>query len=821
MDHERWRRIQDLYQSALERQPDERGTYLDQACGGDEDLRHTVNALLTQSACSEDLVGDGVWEVVADLAKASNRLTTGARLGPYEVIGPLGEGGMGTVYRGLDTRLGRSVAIKVSAEHFSARFEREARAISALNHPNVCTLYDIGPNFLVMELVEGETLARRIGRIGPLSLQEVLDIGLQVADALQAAHRKGIVHRDLKPANVTITPEGRVKVLDFGLAKALGSDRTEQNVPAAMAGNALGSAAGQILGTPAYMSPEQAHGEDVNAQTDIWAFGCLLYELLTGERAFPGETSSEIVAAVLEREPDWQALPAGTPAKLRRLLRQCLEKDAARRLSDIGAARAVIGDVARRAQKATVGQWATVIMVVLAAALWAWLLRSREAQPDERILAVPLTTYVGSQDWPSFSPDGNEVAFSWDGEQEDNFDIYVKPVGPEPPRRRTNDPAADTNPVWSPDGRSIAFLRASRVGRLSVVVMPASGGPERILGEVARVELLNRCLAWAPDGKWLAVFDRPAMQAAGLFLLSTQTAERRRLTTGAAEGATVEKSPTFAPDGRSLAFARNVSRNAFDLYLLPLASDLSASGEPRLLARTNKVVGGMAWTGHGRELVFSSGPPGNINLFRMSVGAVARPKRLTQQGEILSLSIAPHSNRLVFVQSRREMDIYRADLAPNGYETRQSIPLIASSRLDRFPRYSPDGKRIAFVSLRSGDWQLWIADESGANAVQMTSFEHSEVAHPAWSPDSRQLAFVSNADGPCTRDIVRSSGRRRGRAGIESGPVRRRRGGRAWRTSTEGHEERVSQYVPARPLPGQPPTAPSGSSHCPRLGRPC
>lgn len=483
----------------------------------------------------------------------------------------------------------------------------------------------------------------------------------------------------------------------------------------------------------------------------------MLYELLTGKRAFPGQTNSEMITAILDREPDWQALPAGTPAKLRQLLRECLDKDAARRVHDIGATRAAIENAARRARTPTLAQWAAVSAIVLTLGLGAWFLREREAQPDERLHAVPLTTYVGSQDWPSFSPDGSEVAFSWDGEHEDNFEIYVKPVGPQAPRRLTRDPAADTNPAWSPDGRSIAFLRASRAGSLSVVLIPSLGGPERILGDVVREELLNRSLTWSPDGKWLVAFDRPPSQAGGLWLLSPQTGERRRLTTAASEGAPVEKCPAFSPNGRFLAFARNVARNSFDLYLLPFGDDLIAAGKPRLLSRTNW-VGGLAWTGDGRDLVFSAGPPGNINLFKMSVAAGARPKRLTEQGEILSLSIAPHSNRLVFVQSRREMDIYRAELAPNGYETRQSIPLIASSRLDRFPRYSPDGKRIAFVSLRSGDWQLWVADASGANAVQATSFEQSEVAFPTWSPDSRQIGFVSNAEGDYEAYVVDAGG---------------------------------------------------------------
>jgi Tol biopolymer transport system component len=359
------------------------------------------------------------------------------------------------------------------------------------------------------------------------------------------------------------------------------------------------------------------------------------------------------------------------------------------------------------------------------------------------------------------------VAFSWDGESEDNFDIYSKRIGTEPPHRLTHDAAVDTNPAWSPDGQNIAFLRASVPGRLSVVLIPSGGGPERTIGDVSRVEVMNRCLTWSPAGRWVVVYDRPPLQAGGLWLLSPKTGEKRRLTTAGTEHAPVEKSPAFAPHGRVLAFARNAARNSFDLYLLPLTRDLTPAGDPKLLLRTNKVVGGLAWTTDGRELIFSSGLPGNINLFRMPVSGSVRPTRLTEQGEILALSIAPRSNRLAFVQLRREIDIHRAELSRDSGQARRSLPLIASSRLDRFPRYSPDGKRIAFVSLRSGEWQLWVADENGMSPVQITSFEQTEVAYPTWSPDGRQIGFVSNAQGPYEAWVIDASGGRPRR--IETG----------------------------------------------------
>ena len=266
-------------------------------------------------------------------------ITRGTRLGPYEIVSALGAGGMGEVYRAHDTTLGRDVAIKVLPEAFAhdrdrlSRFEREAKMLAALNHPNIAAIYGLelssGASYLAMELVSGETLEERIAKAGPLPAEEALAIARQIAEALEAAHEKGIIHRDLKPANVKVTPEGKVKVLDFGLAKALAGDSAGGDPSDSPTVTDAATIPGAILGTAAYMSPEQARGKPVDKRTDIWAFGCVLYELLTAKRAFPGENPAEILAAVLTKEPDWMALPAAAPAKIRELLRRCLQKDPA------------------------------------------------------------------------------------------------------------------------------------------------------------------------------------------------------------------------------------------------------------------------------------------------------------------------------------------------------------------------------------------------------------------------------------------------------------------------------------------------------------
>ncbi len=351
MTQEPWRRAEELFHAALERSPEARRAFLDEACGQDNALRNQVEMLLSKDAHAGSFLEK---PVLADVtaALAARGALVGRQYGPYRILSLLGAGGMGEVYRAHDSKLGRDVAIKTLPPEFAhdparlARLQREARTLASLNHPNIAGIYGLeqsaGVDYLVLELVEGETLR------GPLPLDAALDLACQVADALQAAHDHGIIHRDLKPGNVRVTPQGRVKVLDFGLAKAIwGTEgKPDLSLPATETGQ--GTVAGHIVGTPGYMSPEQARGADVDQRTDLWAFGCLLYELLAGRRAFESDTVSDTVAAVLDQEPDWQALPAETPAKVRDLLRQCLQKDANRRLTNIADARTTLHEERRR-----------------------------------------------------------------------------------------------------------------------------------------------------------------------------------------------------------------------------------------------------------------------------------------------------------------------------------------------------------------------------------------------------------------------------------------------------------------------------------------
>src|SRR3984893_1572021 len=418
MNQALWLKVEELFHAALERPPEERPAFLDRACNGDTDLRRQVELLLAK----EDQAGSFL-EVPAMEDQTGTPTAAGSLLdrqfGPYHILSPLGAGGMGEVYRAHDDKLGRDVAIKTLPYEFArdpeqlARFRREARPVASLNHPNIAAIYGLEESgdidCLVMELVPGETLRERIARDGPLPVEEALRICCQIADALEAAHEKGIIHRDLKPANVKVTPQGKVKVLDFGLAKAIWGTDGDQNLSQQTTVTGIETLAGHIIGTTGYMSPEQARGAGVDKRTDVWAFGCVLYELLASKRAFQGETQSESIAAVLEREPDWHALPAKTPAKIRELLRQCLRKDANRRLNNIADARKTIEQAQRGWNRRRVAAVAAAGLAMVAIGAVLWLRGS--AHPTDQSQWVQLTKFPDSVSQPALSPDGRMLTF--------------------------------------------------------------------------------------------------------------------------------------------------------------------------------------------------------------------------------------------------------------------------------------------------------------------------------------------------------------------------------------------------------------------------
>ena len=687
----------------------------------------------------------------------------GRSVSHYQILEKLGEGGMGVVYKARDTRLGRFVAIKmlspaaVSNHERRLRFTQEAKAASALNHPNIITVYDIESDgefiFIVMEYLDGHTLDQLIGSKG-LPAGTVVEYAAQIADALTTAHAAGIVHRDLKPANIMVTGSGLIKLLDFGLAKL--TDIPLDSVDGTTVTVAPRTEQGAILGTVAYMSPEQAEGRAVDGRSDIFAFGTVLYEMATGQKPFRGDSKLSVLSSILREDPrPVGEFTPGLPRDLEVIIGRCLRKDPARRIQtmsdlkvaleeikeDTGAGRMAAGGIRPAGGGKRLLQVALGVLAVCLVAGAAWLLFGPTSTQVEPMQVLPLTSYPGSEECPSFSPDGGQVAFSWNGEGQDNYDIYVKLAGGGPPLRLTKDQRREVSPAWSPDGREIAFLREG-----AVFVVSALGGPERKITDT-KGPFYPR-VAWTPDAKWLAVQDRTTtLEPYSLFLVSVSSGTKRRITWSPPDGSG-DHDPAVSPDGRSLAFVRWFSNTTSDIFVVPLKG-----GDARRLTADERAVVGLAWMPDSRELIFSSDRGGGRSLWRIAANppAGAQPQPLAGAGDNAFnpvIARAGSSTRLVYQRTESDANIWRMDAA--GRET-HAVQLIASTRTDQSPQFSPDGGRVAFASDRSGDLQIWVCEFDGSNPVQLTSFKTAHVGTPRWSPDGSRIAFDALNEG--NRDI--------------------------------------------------------------------
>jgi len=405
-----------------------------------------------------------------------------------------------------------------------------------------------------------------------------------------------------------------------------------------------------------------------------------------------------------------------------------------------------------------------VVMVALAG-LGIWLLRSRADSPVTYLRAIPLTAYPGFERDPSFSPDGNQIAFSWNGERQDNYDIYVKLIGPGAPLRLTTDPEQDRGPAWSPDGRWIAFVRFPSNGQSAVFVIPALGGPERKLGDLnARGSIRFTWLAWTKDSRWLVVSDAGLMQdPGGLFLLSIETGERRRLTS------VPSSDPAVSPDGRQLAFVRFSGQNVGDVHLVDLSEDLGLVGEPRRLTSLNQVAASPVWTPDGREVLFSSGGYWDRRrLWRIAASRGSSPRPEPMGEDSGGLAVSWSARRLAYVRDSLDSDVWRINLRGPGEPAGPPVKLISSTRPDWSPEYSPDGKRIAFASHRSGSQEIWVSNADGTNPVQSTSSAGPLTSNPRWSPDGQSILFDSHSGGPRDLYLISPDGGRPRR--LTSGP---------------------------------------------------
>jgi Tol biopolymer transport system component/predicted Ser/Thr protein kinase len=693
----------------------------------------------------------------------------GHRLSHYDILAKLGEGGMGVVYKARDTRLDRLVAIKVlnastttNAEH-KRLFVQEARAASALNHPGLVTIYDIaeenGTDFIAMEFVQGKTLAELIER-NRIALNDALNYAIQTASALANAHAAGIIHCDLKPSNIMVTDDGVAKILDFGLAKLVAIKERESAVGAttrtAFPDRGL-SETGRVAGTAAYMSPEQAEGKKVDHRSDIFAFGVVLYEMVTATRPFYGDTSMSTLSAVLAKEPTPPTeLAKDLPPELERIILRCLRKDPARRLQTMADLVVELEDVKAEAVakisgpqlpvRATRMFWVRGSIVIFSAvAIAGWLLRSKDA-PLPAPARLPLTTFHGDERLATFSPDGNQVAFVWNGEKRDNTDIYVKPVGTGTPLRLTTDPAEDTAPAWSPDGSQIAFMR--RQGRQAAIyITPPTPGSEKKLADfrpsnTTSITVVGQLvtITWFPDGKWLAV---PAQDdngmSNGILAIPVSGGEPRTLIWGSR--ALDYYFPVVSPDGALLAFAGCRSDSNCDVYLMDLGEGSSLNGKPRRVTHQEAGVQGIAWMPDGRSLIYGSRLNGQ-HLWRVSISGDP-PERVELAGTpAVYPAISRTGDKLAFIsQGSGDSDLWilKTGAAPERF--------LSSTLSDTSPQWSPDGQRIVFDSNRSGNGtQIWVGNRDGTNVIPLTEPTGRPQGTPRWSPDSRWIAYDAHGE---------------------------------------------------------------------------
>jgi eukaryotic-like serine/threonine-protein kinase len=681
-------------------------------------------------------------------------VSSGTRLGPYQILTPLWAGGMGEVYRARDTKLGRDVALKILPLAFAAdperlaRFRREAQVLASLNHPGIAAIYGLeesdGVLALVMELVEGPTLAERIAQ-GPVPLEEVLPIARQIAEALEYAHERGVIHRDLKPANVKITGEGAAKVLDFGLAKALDPQESASSLNLANSptvGIAGPTQAGMILGTAAYMSPEQAKGRPVDRRADIWAFGCLLYEMLTGEKAFNGEAISEILAAVMLKEPDWGRLPLDSPPAVKRLLRRCLDKDPKRRLRDIGEARIAIeeylGKPAAETQELAVQpaprtgtNWLVGFSLagLLLGAIVAGLLVRKFAsgRPAFPMHFSAVTNFPGVEAQPSLSPDGRSVAFA--SNRDGHYDVYVGLIAGGSLVRITNDPNLKARPRWSPDGTKIAYSRLNESGLWDIWEVPALGGTSR--------RLISNAMdpAWSPDGRSLAY----ANNSTGSIWIADSSGQNARGITQP-EPPWVELYPSFSPDGRSLAFLEGPYGE--------LAVANLATGKVYQLTDDHALALSPAWSPDSRFIYFASGRGGALNIWKIAASG-GEPDQVTAgQGQDAELDVSSDGKRIVFSTYRENINIAEIRLESGGGETRPKWLTTDPARNAFAPAYSPDGKHLAYFSNRHGVEReiIWVMDSDGSNPVPLVEDGRVNV-FPRWAPDGQTVFYTRFSHG--------------------------------------------------------------------------
>jgi len=683
-------------------------------------------------------------------------LVSGTKLGLYEVLSPLGAGGMGEVYRARDTKLSRDVALKVLPAAFAAdpermaRFKREALVLASLNHPHIGTIYgfeDSGSvHALVMEFIEGSTLADRIAG-GPIPGEEALPIAKEIAEALEAAHERNIVHRDLKPANIKITPDGNVKVLDFGLAKTIEGGSSSLNIQDSPTISRMATQAGIILGTAAYMSPEQAKGKPIDRRTDIWAFGCVLFEMLTAKRAFDGESITDTLAAVVRAEPDWSQLPGTTPAAVLELLQRCLKKDARRRLQAVGDARVTLEEVmsgvqgeisvaVRRSKQSPLWlAWgvAALLFVSLAAITFIHVREQPTAHGAQvRFLISPPEKVSAALGNPfTVSPDGREVVFYATGSDAVQS-LWIRALDSLEARQISGSKSTGYAPLfWSPDSRFIVFYDSGKLKKIA-----ASGGVAETVCDLTGVAVGG---SWNNDG--VIIFGS---NGGGLMRVSAAGGAPTPLTTiDSTRNEVFHALPSFLPDGRHFIYQRfSSSPGNSGIYVGSLDAKPGEQNSKRLLAADFWLAYAPSPDSHSGQLVYTRDGTLVAQPFdARRLELAGEPTALDQGRKVSLFSVSANGGVLVYrTGGYRKSQLTWFDRQGKVLGTAGEPNSNVSLAL------SPDGGRVA-VS-RFGDYAtgLWLFDFARATDTRFT-LDQSNSESPVWSPDANRIAFASNRDG--------------------------------------------------------------------------
>ena len=689
-------------------------------------------------------------------------LPAGTRLGPYEILAPIGAGGMGEVYRAHDPRMGRDVAIKVAAERFSDRFSREVHAIAALNHPNICTLYDVGPNYLVMELVEGPTLAERI-KEGAIPVDEALAIANQIADALEAAHEKGITHRDLKPGNVKIKPGGAVKVLDFGLAKVAPASASEPDAEDSATFPLTMTQPGVILGTPAYMSPEQVRGQAVDKRADIWAFGVVLYEMLTGRRPFKGQDAAETLAAVIGQEPSWEPVPV----KAQRLLKRCLEKDPQKRLRDITGVGLLLEETPSTSAPSRGALWArlgwvtgALAIIVIALGVLLWLATRPADRPLMRFSADLGPEAVESVNiTAAISPDGARLAFMARG-PEGKQQLATRLLDQAKPMLLPGtENAAD--PFFSPDGQWIGFFVDGKMKKISV-----QGGAAVMLCDAP----FGRGASWGEDGSIIVTLTNSP--GGGLSRVPGAGGTPQTVTKPYDGGEVVHRWPQVLPGGQAVLFTGNTVNGAYDNANIEVLSLKTGQWKAvkrggyfgRYLATSNG-AGHLLYLHQGTLLAVG------FDLNRLEIRGTPAPVLEDVAGNAATGGgqyDAARNGTLVYLSGKSSAANWPVVWMDSTGKTQ---PLLAAPGLYFTPRFSPDGKRLALAVGSFGGGDVQVYDWQRDTMTRLTFMQTN--AFPVWTPDGKRIAFVSHSPGGDSMQWIRADGAGEAQVLLESKGERR------------------------------------------------